>query len=128
MGGFNHNTDHMETLGGERLRLTALFTTVSGVPVMQETNIPGATVTNQAVGTYRLQIPAGTVPGNAAKAKVQVSIGNTSAADLTVLYNKANLAASSYLDVYVRSAGSANDPAAAEVSVDFEFPNSSKLP
>lgn len=128
MGGFNHNTDPLKTMGTERLRLTALFTTVSGVPVLQESNVPGLTVAQQATGTYRVQIPLAQLPANAAKAKVQVSIGNTSAADLTVLYNKANLAASGYLDVYVRSAGSANDPAAAEVSVEFEFANSGKLP
>ncbi len=128
MSGFNHNTDPLQTLGTERLHLEASFTTVSGVPVLQESNIPGVAVSNTAVGAYRLTWPTGTVPANGAKAKVQVSIGNTSAADLTVLYNKANLVSSGQLDIYVRSAGSANDPAAAEVSVAIVFPNSSKLP
>lgn len=125
MGGFNHNTDPVKTMGAERLYLEASFTTVSGVPVLQESNIPGLAVSNTAVGAYRLTWPTGTVPANGANAKVQVSIGNTAAADLTVLYNKANLVSAGQLDVYVRSGGSANDPANAEVSVGITFNNTS---
>lgn len=127
MGGFNHNVDPVETLGNDWTELFAVINCGSGSPTMALTNIPGAapTLSAPATGTVRMVVDPAILPAGAAKCLVAVSVGNTSAADLNVVYDKQNLAALGRLDVYTRSGGSATN-LAGELSVRLLFKNTSR--
>jgi len=115
---FNHGTEAKRCMGN-RLDLTALVT--GGVtPVLTESNIPGLTVARTATGKYRFTFLD--LPGNAALAKVQVTIGDTAFVDATYTVDTSALLASKILDVYTGVAGvAANLSATAQIHLWLEF-------
>lgn len=127
MGGFNHNVDPVETLGTDWTELFAVINCGSGSPTMQLTNFPGAApvLSAPATGTVRMVVDATQLPAGASKCLVAVSVGNTSAADLNVVYDKQNLAALGRLDVYTRSGGAATN-LGGELSIRLLFKNTSR--
>lgn len=127
MGGFNHNVDPVETLGTDWTELFAVINCGSGSPTMQLTNFPGAApvLSAPATGTVRMVVDATQLPAGASKCLVAVSVGNTSAADLNVVYDKQNLAALGRLDVYTRSGGAATN-LSGELSIRLLFKNTSR--
>lgn len=123
---FNHTQDPVMTVGSERLTFFTVINCAGASPTIQDSNIPGlVTAAHPATGTYRITFPTGTIPAQAAKACIRVSIGNASSVNSICLYSKANLASAGQLDIFVLTAGSAADLASGELSVEMTFENTS---
>lgn len=101
---FNHNTDPMQTYGGNKLDLEAVISGGSS-PAVVETNIPGLAVSRPDTGKYRFTFDTDHMPGNPDTANIQVTIHDTTWVDATWNVDASALADDGVLDVWTGLAG-----------------------